>query len=217
MSLSVIATPIGNIEDISLRALKLLKQADLIIGEERKIVGRLIRDLEIGYKVIELLNEHSDQKDLEYLLGECKTKAVALVSDCGTPGFCDPGAELVNLCRSHGIEITIVPGASSLMAFLSGSGLKLTEFYFKGFLPANSELRKKEFEKLKATKIPVILMDTPYRLEKTLNELSIYLPTKKIILATSLTQSDESFDIGSAKQLQEKYSHQKKEFILAIY
>ena len=117
MSLSVIATPIGNLGDISYRSVEILKAADLIIGEERKVVSKLIKHLSLGRKEIELLNEHSDQEDLDFLLNECRIKTIALVSDCGTPGFCDPGALLVKACRKAGIKIDILPGASSLMSF----------------------------------------------------------------------------------------------------
>lgn len=216
MALYLIATPIGNLGDISLRAVESLKSADLIIGEERKVVSRLIKDLQLGRKEIELLNEHSKKDDLEFLTQLCVSKNVALVTDCGTPGFCDPGADLVKLCRQQKIQVHILPGASSLMAFLSGCGEDIKTFYFRGFLPAKTEFRERELKSLQNIHEPIIIMDTPYRLTKTLEDLSKFFPQRKIILALSLTQEDESFITSSAKKLLEKFKGQKKEFILAL-
>ncbi|MBT4761523.1 MAG: 16S rRNA (cytidine(1402)-2'-O)-methyltransferase [Bdellovibrionaceae bacterium] len=216
MSLSVIATPIGNLGDISYRSVEILKAADLIIGEERKVVSKLIKHLSLGRKEIELLNEHSDQEDLDFLLNECRIKTIALVSDCGTPGFCDPGALLVKACRKAGIKIDILPGASSLMSFLSGCGERLDQFFFRGFIPAKNELRLIELQKLKKINEPIILMDTPYRLTKTLEDLCAHFPSKKIIIATDLTKEAEVFAQGSPKQLLSQFKGQKLEFILAI-
>ncbi|MCB0389861.1 MAG: 16S rRNA (cytidine(1402)-2'-O)-methyltransferase [Bdellovibrionales bacterium] len=217
MSLSVIATPIGNLGDISLRAIETLKQADLIIGEERKVVSKLIKLLELGRKEIELLNEHSDQKDIEFLTLQCLEKNVALVSDCGTPGFCDPGALLVKSCRNKSIKVHILPGASSLMAFLSGSGKDFKNFYFRGFLPAKNEDRISELKLLSKIKEPMIIMDTPYRLTKTLEDLVNFFPTRKVIIATSLTKDGEQFLDGSPQRILDQLKGQKLEFILALY
>lgn len=216
MALYLIATPIGNLGDITLRAVKALKDSDLIIGEERKVVSRLIKELQLGRKEIELLNEHSDKEDLEHLTQACLHKNVALVTDCGTPGFCDPGANLVKACRELKIAIHVLPGASCLMAFLSGCGEDFKTFYFRGFLPAKTEFREKELSHLQAISEPIVLMDTPYRLTKTLEDLAKFFPQRKIILALSLTQEDESFNISSAKKLLEKFKGHKKEFILAV-
>src|SRR5438045_691923 len=115
MSLFVVATPIGNYADLSLHAIDVLKSCDLVIGEEKREVELLLKRAGAFPKSYELLNEHSRPADVEKLVLECAHKTVALVSDCGTPGFCDPGADLVHLCRKKGISIKALPGPSSLM------------------------------------------------------------------------------------------------------
>jgi 16S rRNA (cytidine1402-2'-O)-methyltransferase len=216
MSLNVVATPIGNPNDMSLRALNALKEADWIIGEEKKPLGQLISQLKIGPKSLDFLNEHSDHRDLEALMNLCRNHNVALVSDCGTPGFCDPGSQLVQLCRKENISVNIIPGASSLMVFLSGCGLRMDQFYFFGFLPAKAEERKDAISQFKKQRIPIILMDTPYRMSSTLEDLNKYLPERSVHIGMSLTQEDEKFDAGKPAQLLERYKGQKREFILAI-
>ncbi len=216
MALSVVATPIGNPLDISLRAIDALKQADLIIGEERKITALILKTHKIGQKKIELLNEHSDKEDLEFLLSQCKEINVALVSDCGTPAFCDPGADLVKACRKQNIEVKTIPGASSLMVFLSGCGFKVEQFYFFGFIPGKPDLRESYLQQLKNIKVPTLIMDTPYRLEKLLAELDKVVPTTNCVLGLSLTMPEEKFLYGTPKKLIDQVKVKKAEFVLML-
>lgn len=216
MSLQSIAIPIGNPKDISLRALEALKDAELVIGEERKVCARFLKSLDLLPKEIELLNEHSDQRDLDFLLKECKNKKVALISDCGTPGFCDPGADLIALCRKDSIEVLTLPGASSLMVFIGGVGLRLDQFFFRGFIPAKTELREKEWRKLKMSKIPTVVMDTPYRLTKMLQECKQHFPKNICHIGCDLTKENELFLSGQPDFLLKKLEGQKREFLLLI-
>ncbi|MCB0419748.1 MAG: methyltransferase [Bdellovibrionales bacterium] len=217
--LYVVATPIGCPEDLSLRALDLLRRADLVIGEERKVVTQLLKHWEATGRPIELLNEHSDEADLDHLVSLCKTnETVVLISDCGTPGFCDPGADLVNRCRKEKIPVTSVPGASSLMALLSQSGFRLDQFFFRGFLPAKTDLRKEALEELQNFRWPVVLMDTPYRLERTLSELAQGgFSDRKIVLGLKLTQEEEKVLEGTASGLLKDIEGEKAEFILILF
>ena len=162
------------------------------------------------------MNEHSDDQDLEFLLNECKNKTVSLVSDCGTPGFCDPGANLVHLCRRHGVSVVPVPGASSLMAFLSVCGFRLDQFLFRGFLPANTEQRIIALKELQKEKTPIIIMDTPYRLTKTIKDLIEYFPQSVCVLGYKLTQEEEQIVQGSPKELESVFSGKKGEFMILI-
>lgn len=191
MALYVIATPIGNSKDFTLRALEILKNADLIIGEELKVLRQILKAAGVQAKEMECLNEHSDAKDLAFLTDECKAKTVALVSDCGTPGFCDPGALLVKSCRDSKIDVHAVPGPSSLMALLSVCGERVDEFVFKGFLPAKMEERSKSWASLKKEGRPLILMETPYRLRKFLEDLGEHFPQRLCVLGLNLTQEGE--------------------------
>lgn len=215
--LYIVATPIGNYQDITVRALDVLKSVDLIIGEERKEVSKLCKFLSLGEKPYELLNEHSTTKDVEALVELCRHKNVALVSDCGTPVFCDPGAQLVELCRKKNISMTTLPGASSLMGLLSLSSARLNQFVFEGFLPAEKEARQKRLSELKKEKRAVVLMDTPYRLEKLLSEIADTQPERKILLVKDLTLANESTQEGKATKLLEANRGQKAEFLILLY
>lgn len=217
MSLTLVAVPIGNIEDITLRALKILKSAELIIAEEHKPLFQLFKSLDLPRpEKHELLNEHSQKHDIDFLLKECEHKKVVLITDCGTPGFCDPGAELVMACRKKKIPVTSIPGASSLMMILSLSGIDLKEFYFRGFIPAKKELREKELLEIKKSKIPVVLMDTPYRFQTTLEDLKRVMPDKLCTLGMDLTADSEKVIQVPCRELKAKSLPDKSEFILIV-
>ena len=155
-------------------------------------------------------------EDVKSIMKLCKSKKVVLVSDCGTPGFCDPGADLVDLCRKQSIRLFVVPGASSLMAFLSLCGVRLDRFYFRGFLPAKTELRILELKKLKNNRDAIILMDTPYRLNKLLSDIEAYMGDRECVLGTKLTFENEEVFYGKAKDIQKIMGKKKAEFILLI-
>lgn len=216
MSLTLVSTPIGNLKDITLRAIEILKTCDLVVGEEKKELDLILRRMEITGKPYELLNEHSSEKDVRELLEKCRNQNVALVSDCGTPAFCDPGSDLVRLCRQQGILVTTAPGASSLMAFLSLSGQKLAQFHFEGFLPRESEERKSRLEKVIKFKIPVVLMDTPYRLKKLLGEIHTLAPQKKLILGCDLTSPQEAVYEGTSQSISSRLQSEKAEFLVLL-
>ena len=141
--LYLVATPIGEVSEITLRALEVLKSANVILCESTKETSKLLKQLDIQAKKYELLNEHSTLDDLKRLTEICKNETVALVSDCGTPGFCDPGNDLIGLCRKQKIPVKSVLGASSLMGLLSLTSRRLNEFVFSGFLTAETEARSK--------------------------------------------------------------------------
>lgn len=218
MSLTLVAVPIGHIDDITLRALKTLQQADLIIGEERKPLFRLFKQLQIGRpKDFRLLNEHSSKEDLQELYQICANLNVALVTDCGTPGFSDPGAELVALCRKKKIQVTSNPGACSLTTFLSLCGVRLENFDFRGFLPREADKREFAIKALGQISQPIIIMDTPYRLHKTLQQLATWLSNKKITLAMDLTKESEWVLTGSPQDVLKKFDGSKREFLILIH
>ena len=201
MALFIVATPIGNPEDISLNALETLKSADLIIGEELKALRQILKAAGIQAKNLDQLNEHSKAADIDFLLNECKSKRVALVSDCGTPGFCDPGSDLVKACHKNGIPVHPVPGASSLMALISVAGVRLDQFTFAGFLPAKNELRDVAWKSIIRETRPVIIMETPYRCEKLMMELTAKVPKRLCVIGLNLTQINEKIIRSKAKEL----------------
>jgi 16S rRNA (cytidine1402-2'-O)-methyltransferase len=215
MSLTVVSTPIGNFQDITLRAIETLKAADVVICEEYKPAKILLKRLEIGEKELFQLNEHSHEKDLPELVELCRTKNVALISDCGTPGFCDPGAKLVELCYREKIHVDVNPGPSSLMALLALSGIELKEFQFVGFLPAEKEARHKKIATLKNLRVPLVIMDTPYRLEATLKELTVDFGASTAVLGVDLTGEKHQLSKGRLSELA-KQNWGKNPFVLLI-
>ncbi|MFZ4405634.1 MAG: SAM-dependent methyltransferase [Pseudobdellovibrionaceae bacterium] len=215
--LYLVATPIGQMDEITLRALEVFKTTDLFIVESTKESGKLLRHHGITHKPFEILNEHSTLADVQRLAQLCAGQQVALLTDCGTPGFCDPGAHLVHLCRQKNIPIKSVLGASSLMAVLSLSGHNLQNFYFRGFLPAESEVRIKEWKKISSYKQAIVLMDTPYRLQKTMQQLKEYMPGRKCLLLINVSQPDETQIEGLPQEILKNLKHDKAEFMLLIY
>lgn len=215
--LYVVATPIGDINEISLRALEVLKSAEVVICESTKETSRFLKAHNIKAQSYEVLNEHSTQEDIKILGEICATKTVALVSDCGTPSFCDPGFQMVDYCRRNNIATKSVLGASSLMGLLSLASEQIKEFYFRGFLPAENESRDQHWRALSTEKNAIIVMDTPYRLKKTVAELAQHFPQRKILLILNLTQADEQIIETLGQKLPGALNLEKAEFMALIY
>jgi 16S rRNA (cytidine1402-2'-O)-methyltransferase len=200
--LYVVATPIGNYEDISLRALRVLKEVDFVICEERKMGSKLLRYYEIK-KELELLNEHNEEEQTPHILERLmmRGESAALISDAGAPLFADPGNSLVAQCHQSGITVVPLPGASSLMAALMGSGLAIDKFLYYGFLPANKDLRKQAMRKL-PNDYDIVFLEAPYRLKQLLSAFRQNLGGKReAIIAYKLTMPQESFLWGTIDEL----------------
>jgi len=221
MALYVIATPIGNADDISLRGLQWLKKAAIIILEERKESTRFLRQHGItsADKLYEQLNEHSSPEDIRRLSDLCAKHDVALITDCGTPGFADPGADLVFQCRQKKTPIHAIPGPSALMTLLSLSGERLSEFVFRGFLSAETLERQKQWRALQSEKRALILMDTPYRMQKTATEVQNFFPKRRLLWAADLTQDSEFIIETTGENLMRELEKHpaKAEFMLLLY
>lgn len=215
MSLTVVSTPIGNLKDITLNAIEVLTECQAVICEEIRPAETLLKRLKIPAKELLQLNEHSEKSALQSLLNRCKSENIALISDCGTPGFCDPGQDLVELCYKNGVEVKVCPGASSLMAFLSVAGRSLNSFYFAGFLPANTGDRSQEIKRLKAHKCPIIIMETPYRLKQLLLALSMEFEKSQVILGIDLTGPKHQIIKESLSKLKDR-EFEKLPFVLAL-
>ncbi len=217
--LYLVATPIGNYRDISLRALDALKQADAVACEAFREGSTLLKKLGIGEKKLLILNEHNEKEGTDEIVQSLLSGlSVALISDCGTPAFADPGTSLVKKCVEYGIPVSSLPGASSLMAAISLSPLPLKEFYFAGFLPRIETDRRNKLAFLKTLNKPIVLMDTPYRMGKLINEIgSTFGKNHLITLAIDLSLPSESLLHGPANEIMEKVKNQKSEFILIVH
>lgn len=215
--LYVVATPIGDVNEISQRALEILRTCDVVICESTKEASKLLRAHGISGKTYEVLDEHSTAEDKAALVPLCAERTVALVSDCGTPGFCDPGADLVRLCRQKNIPVKSALGASALMGLLSLSGQRIDEFVFRGFLPAENEARARALKELTKEKRAIILMDTPYRLKKTLGDMKDHFSQRRFLLTLNLSQEDETVLEGTIDKVISGLRLEKAEFMLLIY
>ena len=209
--LYIVATPIGNPRDITLRAIDILKDADAVICEDRKTGSKLAKSLDIEVKEWIEANEHNEAKVGDLLQEKLLTGAsIALITDCGTPVFSDPGSKLIERALGIGAKVVPVPGASSLMATLSILELPLLKFYFVGFLPRQPEERQSMLEYFRKMHIPVILMDTPYRMDTVLKDtLKVFGSGKRAVLACDLTLPNEKIYRGNLGQIYKEAGRQK--------
>jgi 16S rRNA (cytidine1402-2'-O)-methyltransferase len=217
--LYLVATPIGNFDDITFRALSVLKSVDLVIYEERREGERLLRHFDI-HKPVESLNEHNEAAASFNIISHLKSgKNVALVSDCGTPVFSDPGQLLVRKAIEQQVKVVPVPGASSLMPALTVSGFSIDQFVFYGWLSPKKERRRAELRQLVQERRTIVLMDTPYRLVPLLRDLAdTFGTTRRICIAFNLTLPDEQMFYGTASDLYKRFSDKemKGEFVIVI-
>ncbi len=218
-TLYIVSTPIGNNDDLTIRALNVLKDSDFVICEEYKEATRLLNHFNIK-KELFALNEHNEKEASEELISKIKqSKSVSLISDCGTPIFSDPGAYLVNLAIENGIKVVPVPGPSSILAALVGSGLNLDKFHYYGWLSPKKEIRRKQLQELKVRKYTTVIMDTPYRLKALLEDIVNVLGENfRTVLAYELTTANEKFIRGTAREVLNEVIEKnlKGEFVLLL-
>jgi 16S rRNA (cytidine1402-2'-O)-methyltransferase len=204
--------------DITLRAIETLKSADAVICEEFKPGSTLLKKLDVTAKELVLLNEHNEaEKAAELLVRLLNGETMALISDCGTPVFSDPGSYLIQLASSSGVEVSPVPGASSLSAALSLLDTKIERFVFAGFLPRDPEQRRRELTRYRGLRMPVVAMDTPYRLAALLEDVAkVFGKGEWVMVAFDLTLPTEYVFRGEVSQVQKQVGGKKGEFILVI-
>lgn len=217
MPLTLVPTPIGHNDDFTLRGLESLRAATHIIVEERKESTVWLRAHGITKGSYETLNEHSTPEDIKALTALCRDHDVALITDCGTPAFCDPGADLVKACRAAGIQVRALPGASSLMTLLSLTGERLDEFVFRGFLPVKTEEREPAWKALSREARAIVILETPYRCKKWIQEAAQFHPERRFLIALNLTQPNELVVEAKGRDLPGKIPAEKAELIALMY
>jgi 16S rRNA (cytidine1402-2'-O)-methyltransferase len=218
-SLFIVSIPIGHPKDITLRALDILSTVDFIICEDIRNASRFLKQSNLDQKPMLVLNEHNENDDISHIIDELlHGKKCALISDCGTPVFADPGHHLIAQASEYGVPIKPIPGVSSLMTALSLADRELHQFYFAGFLPRDKQERLAAIQKLKNQSVPVVIMDTPYRMISVLEDVKkVFSPGQEILLATDLTQKTEWIYRGSVKQVLQDLRKPKAEFMLIVY
>ena len=218
MPLYIVPTPLGNYSDITLRAKQVFADCQVVIGEEFRPTSTLLKKIGLEQKEIYELNEHSKPQDIQGLVELCRHQKVALVSDCGTPNFCDPGFQLIQPLRREKIPITALPGPSSLALILSLSSQKIQQYTFEGFLPAEKNSRRQAIQNLVQEKKAILILETPYRFVSLLSELSEVMPKRKALIGLDLTLETELVEEGPLSALHDKLkNHAKAEPILLIY
>src|SRR6202162_4168601 len=202
-TLYLVAPPIGNLEDITLRALRTLRECDIIAAEDTRRTGQLLRHFEISKPLLSYFKFNEAKRSEELLERLRRGEKVALVTDAGSPGISDPGEWVVRAAKAAGLRVEAVPGACALVAALTASGLPTDEFHFIGFLPHKSGQRRNQLESLKTITGTLVLYESPYRIEKLLGELQQVFPERDVVLARELTKKFEEFLRGKPAQLLE--------------
>jgi 16S rRNA (cytidine1402-2'-O)-methyltransferase len=219
--LYVVATPIGNLGDITLRALETLKSVDAIAAEDTRHSSGLLNHFGISKKLI-AVHEHNEQQSAEKLLLQLKNgDNIALITDAGTPAVSDPGAIVVKIVREAGVKVVPIPGASAVIAALSASGIMQNGFYFHGFLPASGAARRKTLETLKSQMVTLILYEAPHRIIECVEDIAKLLGgERQITFCRELTKTFETIytcPVSSASAwLQADINQQRGEFVLLI-
>lgn len=215
-NLYLVATPIGNLEDITLRAIKVLKDVDIIAAEDTRHTLKLLNHLQIKKTLISYHRHNEEIKTTVLIDKLLEGNNIALVTDAGTPAISDPGEEIVKKAIENDIKIIPIPGACALINALIVSGFCTKQFSFYGFLPVNKKNRKAKFDELIKERNTIILYEAPHKLMNTLKDILKYLGNVNIVLAKEITKIHESFIRGKIKDIIENTENVKGEFIIII-
>jgi 16S rRNA (cytidine1402-2'-O)-methyltransferase len=217
-TLYLVATPIGNLEDITLRALRVLRECDVVAAEDTRRTGQLLKHFGISRPLLSYFQFNEAKRSEEIIERLRRGEKVALVTDAGSPGISDPGERVVKAAVGAGFRVEPVPGACALVAGLTAGGLPTDEFHFVGFLPHKSGQRRNQLESLKTVPGTLVLYESPYRIEKLLGELNEIYPDRDVVLARELTKKFEEFLRGKPAALIELTQKRtlKGEFVVMV-
>ena len=214
--LYLVATPIGNLDDITFRAINILKSVDLIAAEDTRHTLQLLNYFEIKKPLISYYKE-TEKIKAEVLINKLNEgKDIALVSDAGTPAISDPGEEVVKEAIKNGIKIVPIPGACALVNALIASGLNTREFIFLGFLPTNNKEKNEKIEEIKNENKTLIFYEAPHKIDNTLKILYQILGNRRVVLAREITKIHEEFIRGNLEELVEKEQNNKGEYVIIV-
>ncbi|MCI8482635.1 MAG: 16S rRNA (cytidine(1402)-2'-O)-methyltransferase [Clostridia bacterium] len=212
----IVATPIGNLEDITLRAIRILKEVDIIAAEDTRNTLKLLNHLQIAKPMISYHRHNEEIKAEELIQKLLEGKKIALVSDAGTPIISDPGQEIVNKAIKQEIKVISIPGPCALITALVSSGIEAKEFIFLGFLPSNKKHRKEKLMQIEDQETTIILYEAPHKIKQTLEELEEFTKGRKMVLARELTKIHEEYKQGTAKELKENMKEPRGEYVIII-
>lgn len=203
-SLYIIATPIGNLEDITLRAIRILKEVDIIACEDTRHSLKLLNHLQISKPLISFYSQNQQGRIPQLIEKLQEGQHIALISDAGTPGISDPGTMLVKACVDQKIPVIPIPGACAAISALCASGLPTDRFYFQGFLPLKPGKKRRVLETLKSLEVTIILYEAGNRLFGLMKEIALVFPEAQVVIARELTKIYEEFLQGSPEEIQQK-------------
>jgi 16S rRNA (cytidine1402-2'-O)-methyltransferase len=217
-TLYLVATPIGNLEDITFRALRVLRECDVVAAEDTRHSGQLLKHFGISKPLLSYFQFNEARRSEEIIERLRRGEKIALVTDAGSPGISDPGERIVKSAIAAGFRVESIPGACALVAGLTASGLPTDEFYFVGFLPHKSGQRRNKLESVKTILGTLVFYESPYRIEKLLGELNEVFPDHDVVLARELTKKFEEFLRGKPAALLEIASKKtlKGEFVVLV-
>jgi len=217
-TLYLVATPIGNLEDITLRALRTLKECDVVAAEDTRRTGQLLHYFEISKPLLSCFQFNEARRSEQILERLKRGEKIALVTDAGSPGISDPGERVVQAAVAAGLRVESVPGPTALVAALTASGLATDEFHFVGFLPHKPGQRRKRLDALLAVPGTLVLYESPYRIERLLRELQEVFPERRVVLARELTKKFEEYLRGTPAELLARIAGRslKGEFVALI-
>ncbi len=217
-TLYLVATPIGNLEDITLRALRVLRECDVVAAEDTRHSGQLLRHFGITKPLLSYFQFNEAKRSEEILERLRRGEKVALVTDAGSPGISDPGARVAAAALGAGLRVEAVPGPCALVAALTASGLPSDEFHFAGFLPHKSGQRRRRLEALRTVEGTLVFYESPHRMVRLLEELAELYPARRTVLARELTKKFEEIRAGAPGELLEEMRRRpaKGEFVVLV-
>lgn len=214
--LYIVATPIGNLDDITIRALNVLKEVDVIAAEDTRHTLKLLNHFEITKPLISY-HRHNEETKKDVLIDKLMNgESIALVSDAGTPGICDPGEEVIKQAIEERVDVVPIPGACAFVNALVSSGISTKEFVFLGFLPLNKKLRRQKLEEIENESKTIIIYEAPHKLKTTLEDLSKILENRQIVLAREITKIHEEFIRGTVNDIIKIQDSLKGEMVIII-
>ena len=213
--LYIVATPIGNLGDVSTRMSEILGKVDAIVAEDTRVTRRLTAHLNLKVRLISY-HGHSSERQQNKILALLEEWDLALVTDAGTPCISDPGSRLVRLARERGHRVIPIPGPSAVTTLLSASGFSADKFNFWGFLPRTSARRVRVLQGLITADVVVVFFESPHRIQKTLQELADIIPDRQICVGRELTKLYEEIFVGTPQDAIEKFSDAKGEFVVVV-
>ncbi|MDD4294725.1 MAG: 16S rRNA (cytidine(1402)-2'-O)-methyltransferase [Candidatus Omnitrophica bacterium] len=216
--LYIVSTPIGNLEDITLRAIRILKEVDIILAEDTRVTGVLLKKHNIVKKTISF-HDHNENKKIKQTISLLKEgKNIALVSDAGTPAISDPGYLLIKKCREENLQITVLPGACAAIAAITLTSFSRTNFKFMGYMPRKKTQCEKIIKKIQDEKITTVFYESPYRVLKSLEIIANIMPENNIAIIREITKKFEEVIEGKAKEIFNKVKEKtlKGEIVLII-